>query len=120
MLNRFCLLSKKSCPPHPCSLQTIPSSLEYQPELNEKYMPFLYYISSSDGTSYKHFYDTATSSFISCYFTLAFYISRYYFSQIFGTSVNSTNTIYKKIFVTKFYFFNRFILTIITCNKHVP
>ena len=35
-------------------------------------MPFLHCISSFEGTSYKSLYDTATSSIISCCFTLAF------------------------------------------------
>ena len=46
--------------------------MDYQPKLNKKDTPFLYCISSFEGTSYKNLEDTATSSFISYCFTLAF------------------------------------------------
>ena len=46
--------------------------MEYQPKLNEKYTPSLQCISSFQGTSHKNLQDTATSSFTSYCFTLAF------------------------------------------------
>ena len=46
--------------------------MEYQPKLKEKYTPSLLCISSFQGTSYKNLQDTATSSFTSYFFTLAF------------------------------------------------
>ena len=53
MLNGFCQLSE-SPPPYPCSLRTMAKWIEYQPKLNERYIPFLQCISSFEGTSYKN------------------------------------------------------------------
>ena len=77
--------------------------LECHPKSNEKYMPFSHCISSFEGTSYKNLLDTATRSFICCFY--GFYINRYCFSQIFRTSFN---IIWKKYFHHEFSFFNGF------------
>ena len=55
--------------------------MEYQAKLMKK-TPFLYCISSSEGTSYKKLQFTATSSFISCCFTSAFTLADTYFYNI--------------------------------------
>ena len=47
---------------------------------------------------------------------ISFYISRYYFSQIFGTSFN----IWQKDFCHKFSFFNRFTQTPAPCPPSTP
>ena len=46
--------------------------MEYEPKLNEKYTLILYCILSFEGAPYQNVKDTATSSFITCCFTLAF------------------------------------------------
>ena len=65
-------------------------------------IPVLHCISSFEGTSYKKLHDT-TSPFVSCCFTLAFFIciSRYDFLQVFRTSF----TIFGKIFLSQILLF---------------
>ena len=52
----------KAPPPH-CSYQIVSTWMQYQPKLNEKYMPFLFLhcISSFESTSYKNVQDSDTS-----------------------------------------------------------
>ena len=60
MLSRFCLLSKTPLTsPVPLSYNAMENTgpngswMEYQPKLNQKYIPFLSCISNFEGTSYK-------------------------------------------------------------------
>ena len=59
--------------------------MEYQAELNQKYMPVLHCISRFEGTSYNKLQDMTTSSFTACCFTSAFTSARYHFLQLFRT-----------------------------------
>ena len=68
LLNGFCLLSK---PTSPLFLKYIQHQSNWK-KLNEKYIPLLPCISSFEGTSYKNFQDSCTSSFIYCCFISAF------------------------------------------------
>ena len=57
----------------------------YQAKLNEKCMSVLQGISSFEGTSYKKSQDIANQFFYLLLFDINFYISRYYFLQLFRT-----------------------------------
>ena len=61
--------------------------MEYQPKADEKYMPFLHCISSVVGTFYKNLWDTHQIIYLLLFY-ISFYISRYYFWQIFRSSFN--------------------------------
>ena len=78
--------------------------MEYQAELNQKYMPVLHCISRFEGTSYNKLQDMTTSSFTACCFTSAFTsadIIFYNFSEL-------DSKLYIQKFCHKFPFFNRF------------
>ena len=101
LLNGFCLLSK---PTSPLFLKYIQHQSNWK-KLNEKYIPLLPCISSFEGTSYKNFQDSCTSSFIYCCFISAFPSANMIF---FTTFYNSNHHYLKKDFQNKFLFFNRF------------
>ena len=107
MLNRFCLVVKLTPLPQPVlNAWTISRLIKYQPKSNEKYMPFLHWISSFEGNSCKNLKDTATTdlSFLIVFIRRSFYISRYHFSKIFRTSFN---IIWKIDFQHEFSIFNK-------------
>ena len=84
------MLSQPSLPQPVFNTWTISRLIKYLPKSNEKYMPFLHWISSFEGNSCKNLKDTATTDllFLVVFIRRSFYISRYHFSKIFRTSFN--------------------------------
>ena len=76
--------------------------MEYQAKVNEKYLPVLKYISSFEGIFYKKLQRDSYHFFYFLLFDISFYISRYYFLQLFSK-------LSKKNFRYEFPVFNRFI-----------
>ena len=100
------MLSQPSLPQPVFNTWTISRLIKYQPKSNEKYMPFLHWISSFEGNSCKNLKDTATTDllFLVVFIRRSFYISRYHFSKIFRTSFN---IIWKIDFQHEFSIFNK-------------
>ena len=83
------------------------SWMEYQAELNQKYMPVLHCISRFEGTSYNKLQDMTTSSFTACCFTSAFTSA----DIIFYNFSERDLKLFKKGFLSQISFFDRFTQT---------
>ena len=84
MLNKFCPLSRKNPTPvlnrQYIKMDRIPKRNQRKPKPSKKYMPFLHYISSFEGTSYIKICKIHQPDILFLVVFISFYINRYHFS----------------------------------------